>query len=129
MGKIDLDEWVGSLRNEAKTFEQRPIWKVPVGESIIEMDCTEYREYEGSDITGEGTVEKGIFDILVEGKPMAWFVTKGKTKGSLWGQLGLAWKEIGKVRGAKLKVFRVGSGKRTVYTVAPAEPVPERIEE
>ena len=95
------------------------LWKPTPGMCEVEFvdDGTENSfEWEGE------TIQKVRFKIKINKSSdiKEWNITKGETKGSLYGQLAVVGATMGTLVGHKIHLLVMGKGKETKYTVQEA---------
>lgn len=75
---------------------------------------------EGIDISSEWegkVIPKRVFEVQCENKAWAWFVPKGQTKSSLFGQIVDFAKDNGGLTGNTISLIVAGKGKDKRYTI------------
>jgi len=77
-------------------------------------------EDDGREITtqwNDKVIEKRVFNVRYGNQAYAWFVTKGQTTESLYGQLVKAAEKLGGLAGHKIKIIVAGKGRSRRYQV------------
>ena len=96
------------------SYEKRPALNLNSGVHTIKFLS------EGNEIASEWEgkiIPKRVFEVQYDGKPYAWFVPKGATKSSLFGQIVEFAKNNHGLVGAAIQVIVGGSGKDKRYSI------------
>lgn len=113
--------WEKDDLREASEFERREPLRLGAGAHEV-MVIKEGREI--TTTFEDKEIEKVVFDVDYDGKTYAWFVTKGSTTDSLFGQMVKVGKLHGGLAGKKLKIMVAGQGKNKRYQLMELDGVP-----
>jgi len=111
---VENEWWKNIELREPEEFERRDALKLGSGIHNVKI------ENNGREVQikwQEKSIPKIVFDVEYANKKFAWFVTKGETTLSLFGQLTKIGQQFGKLGGKEIKIVVSGLGKNKRYQI------------